>query len=552
MSLPFDPDHFRDGLAGDGCCFVHVDVDGNPLHLRFTSPEAQGHDLAEVDAAPPPNAELAPSIERIRQRLKRHLDCKAGPPVAIIQAIALCFGYRGSIPTATAEGLRLLLQLPGVEQIDWGTVLCVVDENGEPLRKAQLPNAPAHSPSPSPSPGAPTDRVSALETTVASLSATLQELKINLGKEVAQAIRATLAANRATTSDDMDCSAEPSAAPPVWTFKSESPAMQVLGKVYSHLLTTGASDLAAELYGIRGAVDYAFLPAMEAGADDTDNVYVSKSSKKRWKTDYPPPERCYDCRGMHWRADCTASKTAPALSFPRGQPPGRYYTSKNGKTFDTTRRPPKECDKCGKGHWFWSCPKRGDLISVPRGAQFSNDKPDKIENSTASRLRPVAEEQTTETGSSYSEPEEQLPKKRKQRKHVESPHAASQHYTQAQLQFPASGGCLPNYSSPPLPQFHPWGPYGYGFPYPSPAVPYLPQTQQLSPLANARGHEPSSQGTTQQPPTTSASADSAAANPNAPNHYQPQHYPHPPQQHQPYGWAGPDGHATVTSASASY
>ena len=142
--------------------------------------------------------------------------------------------------------------------------------------------------------------------------------------------------------------------PPVWSSKSNAPAMDVLGTIYEHLLHTGQHQLAGELYAVRNTIDYAFLPAAEADSGDNENVYVAKHSNKRWKTDHPPPRNCLNCGGRHWRSDCPVQKqkqeNSAAKSFPRGKPPARVYISRQGKCFDTTRRPTSECQKCEKLH----------------------------------------------------------------------------------------------------------------------------------------------------------------------------------------------------------
>ena len=165
--------------------------------------------------------------------------------------------------------------------------------------------------------------------------------------------------------------------------------LATLWKVYEHLLSTGCAPLAAELYTHRATIDYAFLPPKEADPQATTNVYQAQHSGKKWRTDYPPPGLCYTCNMRHWSSECPdrAKDAAPSLSFPRGQPPGRYYVSKGGKVYDTKRRPPHECNQCGKGHWFFDCPRKGGTVHVPKGASFvdSTDRP--IENATTARFR---------------------------------------------------------------------------------------------------------------------------------------------------------------------
>ena len=149
--------------------------------------------------------------------------------------------------------------------------------------------------------------------------------------------------------------------------------MAVLGVVYEHLIKTGAYALANDLYAAKAAIDYAFLPAKEASSsDEGEHVYVAKFSGKRYDTTYPPPRPCFTCGKRHWGSNCPQKaeqqKHAASQSFSRGKPPARYYVSKTGQCFDTTRRPNKPCNQCpGKYHWWFACPRR----LVPHPARCS-------------------------------------------------------------------------------------------------------------------------------------------------------------------------------------
>ena len=66
--------------------------------------------------------------------------------------------------------------------------------------------------------------------------------------------------------------------------------MEVLGSIYTHLIATGAEAMAANLYSVRGEIDYAFMtPAEASDGDPPENVYTAKHSGKRWKKNRPAP-----------------------------------------------------------------------------------------------------------------------------------------------------------------------------------------------------------------------------------------------------------------------
>ena len=113
--------------------------------------------------------------------------------------------------------------------------------------------------------------------------------------------------------------------PPAWEFKSNSPAMDVLGTVYAHFLATGQSSLAADLLSVRGTIGYASIPATQVDPSDAEHVYQDPHSGKRWKTDHRHPRPCYTRGAMHWSKDChgKAQKQQQGVSqfFPRGDPP---------------------------------------------------------------------------------------------------------------------------------------------------------------------------------------------------------------------------------------
>ena len=97
--------------------------------------------------------------------------------------------------------------------------------------------------------------------------------------------------------------------------------MAVFGGLCEHILRTGATSLAAELFAVRGVIDYAHLSAAEATAGETSNVYVAKNPGKRWKIDYPPPRPSFNCGARHWRSECPWQQVkddqASSRKFPR-------------------------------------------------------------------------------------------------------------------------------------------------------------------------------------------------------------------------------------------
>ena len=86
--------------------------------------------------------------------------------------------------------------------------------------------------------------------------------------------------------------------------------MEVLGSIYAHLLQSGQPGLAADLSGVKAAIDYKFLPATLANLSTTaaEQVFTAKHSGKKWDTSFPPPYPCLRCREMHWHKDCPRAK----------------------------------------------------------------------------------------------------------------------------------------------------------------------------------------------------------------------------------------------------
>ena len=126
--------------------------------------------------------------------------------------------------------------------------------------------------------------------------------------------------------------------PPAWEFMFNSPAMEVRGTVYAHLLAAGPHSLAADLFSIRGTIDYALLPATQAEPSGAEHVYQPSTPESAGRL-----RPCYTCGQMHWRKYCRLKarqqQQSASQSFTRGEPPARYYISKGGQCFDTQQRP---------------------------------------------------------------------------------------------------------------------------------------------------------------------------------------------------------------------
>ena len=316
---------------------------GHPRGVRRAAPTSPlyqvPHPASLTALASPPSADADQNaaVDKLRNRLRRALGISQGPPVVVTQALSALFGYRGTQLTSTAEGLRVLLSLPNVDGIEWVNLMTVLSPDAEPPEPTSAPSAPDH-------------RLGQLEASVSTLTASFRNLELNIGQHIAAAVQAALLAQapkpsrgspeaaprNASLSSPSGCDDHPMSdnSPPVWEFKSSSPAMVVLGTIYSHLLQTGAHQLAAELYGVKATVDYAFLPATQATPDDTEHIYKAKHSGKSWKTDHPPPRPCYECGLMHWRSECPAlrdkKQQTASRSFSRGQPQGASTSAKAG------------------------------------------------------------------------------------------------------------------------------------------------------------------------------------------------------------------------------
>ena len=393
MAASFDQTSVLEALSTVGYWDASLDFDTDLQVTRFhrtTLPEC----LATLQTPPPHDADLTPAVDRLRIRIKRALNVTSGPPVLLTQILAAAFGYRGSPIRSTAEGIRVLLKVPEIDDADLSSLFTV---------------APGSSDSTTVTASVTTDPARVDSSRLDRLEETLAQLQRNLTQTVASAVQAALASHKppvgtadltaipATQVLSPARASKPAKAPqakpaaevtdvdmgspshPPWEFKSGSPVMEVLGSVYSHLIATGAEGLAADLFSVRAEIDYAFMLPAEASSEEPEaNVYTSKYSKKRWKRDHPAPGRCFECHGPHWRENCpvAAKKTENSASrtLQRGAPPpGRYYISKGGQVFDTTRRPLQECKRCsGKYHWFWNCSRGPEVLHIPRGASFTN------------------------------------------------------------------------------------------------------------------------------------------------------------------------------------
>ena len=399
MTAPFEHDAVLSSLVSECHWDAVLDLD-NELHtVRFLRSTFSDSCLSQLQAPPAYDVDLNASVDKLRNYLKKALGVTPGPPVLLTQVLSACFGYRGSPIRSTAEGLRVLLQVPELDSIDLTTLFTRLPQD--------TPAAASTAPTPD------SARLDRLESALAQMQAAMLK---TIGDAVQQAM-----ASRSTPTKPAKTKPSKSAAtapehvdvdmsePPAWEFKSGSQVLEVLGSVYTQLLSMGATNLAAELYSVRAEVDYAFMLPTEASDDEPpENVYVAKHSGLRWKRDCPAPGRCYECKGAHWRENCpvAAKKTEQnsARSLQRGSdPPGRFYISKGGQIFDTTRRPLQECKRCsGKFHWFWNCPKGPSTVYIPRGASFTDKVDSKAVNASGARFSKSHEATTDGEGSTYS------------------------------------------------------------------------------------------------------------------------------------------------------
>ena len=481
----FDADAARTAVLSEGSVDIPVEFDGQLQQVRFHQvPHPAG--LTALVSPPPADADQNAAVDKLRGRLRRALGISQGPPVVVTQALSALFGYRGTQLTSTAEGLRVLLSLPNVDGIEWVNLMTVLSPDAEPSEPTSAPSAPDH-------------RLGQLEASVSTLTASFRNLELNIGQHIAAAVQAALSAQapkpsrgspeaaprNAGLSSPSGCDDHPMSdnSPPVWEFKSSSPAMVVLGTIYSHLLQTGAHQLAAELYGVKATVDYAFLPATQATPDDTEHIYKAKHSGKSWKTDHPPPRPCYECGLMHWRSECPAlrdkKQQTASRSFPRGQPPGRFYISKGGQCYDTSRKPNFECSRCGKFHWWFCCPRGPETVHIPTGASFVQKTDLKPMNQGSSRFKQrttgatsSSDAEAATSDASSSSAAELLPAKRGRRTKPSSAAQPAAHHAPAgqssAAPTPANWGWYPPpWTAPPwgYPQWSTGNPGPYSDPY---------------------------------------------------------------------------------------
>jgi hypothetical protein len=117
MASPFDLDAIMDSFATSGHWDTQLELDNEMTTVRFhrsTSDPA----LAQLQAPPGPDPDCKAPVERLRDYLQKALGVTTGPPVLFTQVLAASFGYRGTQIRNTAEGLRVLLQIPSLDTID--------------------------------------------------------------------------------------------------------------------------------------------------------------------------------------------------------------------------------------------------------------------------------------------------------------------------------------------------------------------------------------------------------------------------------------------------
>jgi len=248
--------------------------------------------------------------------------------------------------------------------------------------------------------------------------------------------------------------------------------------------------------------------------------------------------------GMHWRANCPVQRAEDAeaaeRNFPRGQPPARYYVSKTGKTYDTRRKPTTECQRCGKLHWWFSCPRAKEILKIPKGARFTDNPQSRPMNHYSARFKqPSATTDTDgDTDISCSDYEPQLPQKRTREP---KPHSHPHQSIPAPPSYPgtSSTGAYPY----PFPYQYPfWGSPPYAIPNPpsnSGRPTPITTTQPFERLTSSMSCDAPSYTTTQSYPSQQPSQSSqppCGAYPYLPFQHQPYYMeqpPPPPPPHQP-------------------
>ena len=540
-------------LSDHGSAVLAFEDKGTSHRVRFYQAE-DSQALSHLKTLPAHDEEKKLPCDKLRHRLRAAFGVTASS-AQLLHGLAVVHGYTGPVPPTAACGLRLLLAVPEVDKVDRMALASLLEADDVD----DVPVSPFMS-SPTAVPVVASDRIDRLEATLLSLTHAFQALQTRgfptpnahdqapashntTGSYVhpSQSTFPPTAVPRQPTNTAMNIDSASPSEPPTWQYKSTHRSLPLLGQIYEHLLHT-APSLATALLEVKDDIDYRFLPPQEvSGSEDNEHTYRAKHSGKRWDTSYPPPQPCYDCHQLHWRADCPQKRSKEERSgptFPRGHPPGRYYVYKTGKTYNTRRKPQSDCNKCpGKQHWFWSCPRAGDTIHTPKGSRFTDD-PDAVpSNKSGARYHRRQGSDTAPSDASSSDLEDVLPSKRAREHTHRKPLAATIR--------PAAPSNAPNHS------FHPFWPsppppsYPYPFWGQPPAYPY-PSHPSASPYRPPVFAEPHPAQYTQSPfcPTAASGPDTQPVVSCPPNLHQPtQAAPPPPppysqpHSHQPYASA---------------
>ena len=116
-------------VADDGCAITSIELD-DARRVRFQPPNPQA--LAGVAAIPPSDADINAKCDLLRQQLRRALRINHGPPLFVIQTLAGIYGYGGPTITTQQTSLRVLVQLPRFDEVNWKTIISIVDGDGNP------------------------------------------------------------------------------------------------------------------------------------------------------------------------------------------------------------------------------------------------------------------------------------------------------------------------------------------------------------------------------------------------------------------------------------
>ena len=178
MTDSISPRTLRRWVLDQGHLIVPTEIDGQIIHLRYFKvalPDA----LVSFTSPPAADPHLAAAVDKTRHRIKKAIGGSSSIPISVVQALVFLHIYTGTPLSSTTDGLRLLLQVSGVDDLDWEAMVSVVAET------SATPPLP------------PSDRVSRAEPAsddrIDRLEAAFNDMRLNLSRQIAEAVKATLA-----------------------------------------------------------------------------------------------------------------------------------------------------------------------------------------------------------------------------------------------------------------------------------------------------------------------------------------------------------------------